>query len=124
MSEKLLKFPQLKSDFAVALAVIGSPSGSLRLMGKPSELKEAWLRIEFLLLSRLYLQIQQELDVIEKLHRNNADTWIAVIYLRAFCYWELGEKDRAVEILENLTHQFPDYRNAATVLSEWKQELA
>jgi len=111
----------LAQDFAVAQMMLENEEASLRLLSPLSQkLETQWLRFEAMLKGRLFLQLIDELVRAERSWVNHPDATYGILYFRAQAFWELGQKQSAMEIMESIAIARPDYRNAAGLLSIWK----
>jgi len=79
-----------------------------------------WLRVELLLEARRHLELIETLNEVERLFAHNPETFFAAAYFRAQAYWGLGQKNKALEVLESLLSARPLYRSATSLLREWQ----
>ncbi|MEZ0393054.1 MAG: hypothetical protein ACAH59_12610 [Pseudobdellovibrionaceae bacterium] len=124
MHEALQSAQSLASDFALAMMIWDFDEGALRLLEKAPESPERdWLKAEVLLRSRRFLELLDELVVLEAKYSEDAETVFAVYYLRAQALWGLEQKKLAIEILEGMIEARPAYRAATSLLREWKEDF-
>lgn len=86
-----------------------------------NELPTVWLFIEVLLKNNRFLEVLNILPILEKALSNNPDTFLATTYYRAICYWNLGERNNALVVLESLIGVRPNYRASEVLIEEWKK---
>ena len=86
-----------------------------------NEIKSVWLLIEVLIKNNRYLEVLSILPIIEKSLADDPETFFATTYYRAISYWNLGEKNTALEILETLIETKPNYRSSEVLIEEWRK---
>ncbi len=112
---------QLAYDFALAHYFWESFDSSLRLLNfGPSSERTQWLRIEVLLKLRRFLEVLKEINVLQVQYGKVPEIIISLNYFKAISYFGLGQNLLAIEILESLVTQNPNYRNAQALLADWK----
>lgn len=124
MIESLQGAQELAADFALAHLVWENFEGALRILeNSPDSPEKDWLRAEALLRGRRFIELLNELLVLEEKYSFDPDTVFAVHYLRAQALWGLEQKLKAIEILEGMIETRPHYRSAMTLLKEWKENF-
>jgi tetratricopeptide (TPR) repeat protein len=133
--EKLAEF--IKDEFqkhvepyeaAVALLTWGFPQQALSLVeqnkNKQNQFSSEmlWLYAELLLQVGRFADLLQFLFSLEQTFPEDSDTFFKTAYLRAQCYWGLGQKQLAIDTLESLLTTKPDYRSGPTLLVLWRAE--
>lgn len=89
----------------------------------PSRSKD-WLHLDLLLLNRKYATALAYIhEELEPIYQAESSFYSAKIYYVSQCFWELGERRKALELMKNLTDVHPDYRLASSFLKEWKTAL-
>jgi len=86
-----------------------------------NELKSVWLFVEVLVKNNRYLEILNILPIIEKSLSNDPEAFFASTYYRAICFWNLGERNTALEVLESLIDANPNYRASEVLIEEWRK---
>lgn len=122
-NEALTKSPELAADFSVSHWMWDNPEAALRILeeGETSPAID-WLHLELLLKSRHYLAVLDALPGLELQYAFDPDTTWAAIYFRAQAMWGLQQRREAIEMLESLCALQPDFRSAAILLEEWKED--
>ncbi|MGZ5279221.1 MAG: hypothetical protein ACXWC9_04730 [Pseudobdellovibrionaceae bacterium] len=124
MIEALASAQFLANDFAIAHMIWENHEAALRLVElAPESALTDWTRAEILLRSRRFIELLDELLVLEKKYDHDPETIFAVHYLRAQALWGLEQKKFAIEILEGMVEARPHYRAAHSLLSEWKEDF-
>jgi hypothetical protein len=121
--EALANSPEMAADFSVSHWMWDNPEAALRILeDSPASPSTDWLHLELLLKSRHYIDVLEVLPGIEAQYPLDPDTTWAAIYYRAQALWGLQQKKQAVEMLESLCALQPDFRSAAILLEEWKDD--
>jgi len=111
----------LSKDFAIAHLMMENEDASLRLLDpKLVDFETQWLRFEALLRARQFLLLIKELSQAERSCAHLPEATFGILYYRALAFWELGQKESAIEIMESISISRPEYRNAIGLLSEWR----
>lgn len=124
MFEALQGAQDLATDFALAHLLWENHEAALRLLEEaPDSAQKDWLRAEALLRGRRFVELLNELLILEDKYSSDAETVFAVHYLRAQALWGLEQKHLAIEILEGMVETRPHYRAAVSLLREWKEDF-
>ncbi|MFN8943222.1 MAG: hypothetical protein ACK5WZ_01205 [Pseudobdellovibrionaceae bacterium] len=120
---KATEWPSMAMDFAVALIQWGEYQSAQHILElAPISEEKDWLLCELLLLQNKRVDLLSILPQIEVAYANESQTFFHSAYLRAKCYYGLGQKEMGIEILESLTTTQPDYRDANILLMQWRSE--
>ncbi len=124
MIEALVQGQLLANDFAIAHMIWDNHDAALRLIERaPDSPLKDWTRAEILLRSRRFIELLDELLVLEKKYDDDPETIFSAHYLRAQALWGLEQKRLAIEILEGMVEARPQYRAAHSLLTEWKEDF-
>ncbi len=124
MIEALVGAQFLAPDFAIAHMIWDNHEAALRLIDQaPESAVKDWTKAEILLRSRRFLELLDELVVLEAKYESDPETVFAAHYLRAQALWGLEQKKLAIEILEGMVEARPHYRAAHSLLTEWKEDF-
>lgn len=126
MKRCLKKNPDMAEDFIIAQVMWENYEAALALIQRQKKISLSlrWLRLELLLRCRRYLDLLHQLQALEIELAHDPESTFEVLYLRAQAYWGLGQKSKAIEILESIATSRPQYRSTTLLLSEWKEELS
>mgnify|MGYP000346599461 CR=1 FL=1 len=116
-----LTIPEMSFDLAVASFMFDDFATALKILAhsEPSFAND-WLRLECLLLSRHFIEGLDWIVYLEIHYSHIPETASGVQLARAKCYWGLGERHLALEILENLLDARPNHIQAGTLLNVWR----
>jgi len=81
-----------------------------------------WLLAEALLEERRFLDLLKVIANIEQSDNLTSDGTFGATYLKALAYHGLGQKEKAINLLESILQITPVYRSAEALLQEWKQD--
>lgn len=116
------KYKENYEDLVILCLFIDSNECALGIIRNyQNELKTVWLLIEVLLRNHRFLEVLNILPIVENSLAHEAETFFATTYCRAICYWNLGEKNSALEVLESLIISSPNYRASEVLLEEWRK---
>jgi hypothetical protein len=115
--------PIMAMDFTISLIQFGEPADAEKILQlAPLSSEKDWLLCEILLLQNKFVDLLTLLPKIEIHYAHDAQTFFHTAYLRAKCFYGLGQKETAVEVLESITTTQPDYRDSSILLTQWRYE--
>ncbi len=113
--------PDLKKDLLVSALLLDLPNTAYELLDQiPATEDLTWLVLEVLLAAGRYAELLDALGPIEVEKSSEAETFFATAYFRAQALYGLGQKQKAIEVMEGLIASRPDYRSAHTLLNLWR----
>jgi hypothetical protein len=119
--DQWIKRIDLSYEMAVALFMFESYEQVIEICLKlPSHPSRDWLLAEAYLQNKKYLELLEWLPELEIKYANDSELFFASSYLRSQALWGLGQQALALELIEALLLQRPDYRAANTLLAEWR----
>ncbi len=118
----LEKYSNEYQDLVILCLFIESYECALNILKKSqTDFKNVWLYVEILIKNKRYLEVLHILPIIEKQLSDDPETFSSSTYCRAICFWNLGEKSSALEVLESLINSRPNYRSAEVLYQEWQK---
>lgn len=82
-----------------------------------------WLHLELLVLNQKFAETLAYLKYLDAVYGNDPSYYTAKVYYTAQCFWGLGERKKAIELMESLFQIKPDYRLASALLKDWRTDL-
>lgn len=120
--QDLEKYKENYQDLVILCLQLESHEAALAIIRQfQNELRSVWLLVEVLIKNNRYLEVLNILPIIEKSLAHEPETFFATTYCRAICYWGLGERNSALEVLEGLINSQPNYRASEVLLEEWRK---
>ena len=117
--------PQFCYDLALAFVFMGYPkNGAWILRQSLSSIPERWLYLELLVSSHQYPEALGMISAWEPQCSNKPSMAYALIYLKAQCYYGLGQKEKGKKLLSSIASVRPDYRLASQRLAQWGNEAS
>lgn len=117
------KNPNTAYDLAILLTQMEVYNDALTCLGyAPSSLEKDWLKLDLLIKSENYIDAINESFEIEKKYSENPETIFAALQLRAQALYGLGEKEKAIQILEKLLETSPKSHTAKVLLHSWRND--
>lgn len=89
----------------------------------PNSVSRDWLQLDLLVLNRKFAEALSYIKELEAHFQNEPEFYTAKVYYLAQCFWGLGDRRKAIELMENLIQIKPDYRIASSLLKDWRMEL-
>jgi hypothetical protein len=115
------KNPRDSYDLAIACCFMEDWVTALKLNNiAESNVQRDWLELEILLKLNRFIDVLQALYVIEMRWSHDGETFFATAYIRAQALYGLGQKTKALEVLESLLASRPLYRQGAELLHIWR----
>ena len=81
-----------------------------------------WLHLDLLIYTRKFAESLSFIQDLDLKYHDDPLFYSTKIYYIAQCFWGLGDKNKAIELMENLIEIKPDYRLASSLLKEWRLE--
>ena len=75
---------------------------------------------ETLLLCGRSLEVLKLIEELENKPTTESETTFGATYLKALAYYNLGQKNIAIQMLEALAAVVPSFRSTEALLHEWK----
>ncbi len=119
------RHPEQTYDLCIACCFIEDWVTALKLINKAeSSSARDWLELDILLKLKRYIDVLQALHVIEQRWSHEGETFFATAYVRAQALYGLGQKEKALEVLESLLASRPLYRQGLELLHIWRGSLS
>ena len=108
-------------DMALFFSFIGYPYLAIQILKNHLDSTSSqWLYLDLLLQSQLYLDCLNFIDIMEEKYSEDPETVFALTYIRAKAYYGLGKKEKAKNILSDLSAVRPSYRLTYLLLKQWE----
>ncbi len=113
--------PESTYDLTIACCFMEDWVTALKLANKAESCAQRdWLELEILLKLGRYIDVLQALHEIELRWAHEGETFFATAYIRAQALYGLGQREKALEILESLLASRPLYRQGVELLHMWR----
>ncbi len=113
--------PEDAYDLTIACCFMEDWVTALKLVNKAhSSAQSDWLELEILLKLQRYVDVLQALQIVEVKWADESETFFATAYVRAQALFGLGQKEKALEVLESLLASRPLYRQGVELLFIWR----
>lgn len=111
------------SDFAYLLRSIGETQMAIDFIKEeaPSP-KNDWQYLDYLFHGRQYLSVLSHCTLLQTKYSDSPEALFSVHYIQAIALWELGEKDRAIDLMSQISTMRPGFKSATELLAQWKEE--
>lgn len=112
------------SDFAYLLRTIGEQEMAVDFIYNKDESEQKdWELLDYLFYGRQFLNLLDHCSHMKMKHSDNPDALFSIYYIEAVAYWELGEKQMALDLMAELTSMRPNFKSASEILAQWKESF-
>lgn len=119
--ENAKKNPNTAYDLSIMLTQIEVYDEALECLSyAPESFEKDWLKLELLIKSGNYINAINESFEIEKKYPQNPNTIFSALEYRAQALYGLGEKEKAIQILETVIKVSPKNQTAKVLLHTWR----
>lgn len=111
------------SDFAYLLRSMGEKNQAVDFIyDKDDSEKKDWELLDYLFYGRQHLSLLDHCSLLKQKYSGRPDALFSVSYVEAIAYWELGEKEKAIHLMSQISSMRPNFKSASELLSQWKEE--
>jgi tetratricopeptide (TPR) repeat protein len=115
------KNPAVAYDLAILLTQMEVYDEAIKCLDfAPPSIEKDWLKLDLLIKSQNYIFAISESFEIEKKYPERPETIISTLEYRAQALYGLGEKEKAIQILEKLLEVSPKNYTAKLLLHTWR----
>ena len=110
-------------DFAYLFRTLGNNNVAIDFIFKNKESdKKDWQLLDYLFSGKQYVSLLDHCALLKQKYDQYPDALFSIYYAEAIAYWELGEKIKAIEIMEQISSMRPNFKSATETLNQWKEE--
>lgn len=121
--ESAKKNPTTAYDLAILLTQMEVYDAALTCLSyAPPSFEKDWLKLELLIRCENFIDAITESFEIENKYPQNPDTIFSTLELRAQALYGLGEREKAIQILEKLLEISPKNQTAKVLLHSWRND--
>ena len=123
-ADELIKSKKVRpSDFAFLFRTLGDHKKAIDFVYQNTneELKD-WQLLDYLFNGKQYVSLLEHCQKLKKKYAQYPDALFSVSYAESVAYWELGEKDKALDLMGQIAAMRPDFKSASETLAQWKEE--
>jgi hypothetical protein len=123
-AEKLLGNKKIDpADLAYLFRTMDQHRMAIDFVQESHELdKKDWRLLDYLLTGQQYIALLQHCQDLKTKYNNEPDALFAISYSESIAYWELGEKQKAFTLMDQIAAMRPHFKSANEILSQWKEE--
>ncbi len=123
-AEDYLKANKAKpSDLAFLFRSMGENQKAIEFIYQNSdEEKKDWQLLDYLFSGEQYVSLLDHCQILKKKYAQYPDALFSISYAESVAYWELGEKDVALELMKQIASMRPDFKSASEILAQWQEE--
>lgn len=113
----------LSSDFAYMFRGLGDFKNAVDFVYLNEDIDQKdWQLLDFLFSGKQYLGLLDHCSYLKSKYSGEPDFLFSVSYAEAIAYWQLGEKSKAMDLMEQITSMRPDFKTASETLARWKED--
>ncbi len=86
------------------------------------EEKRDWQLLDYLFNGKQYLSLLDHCQHLKNKYSQFPDALFSISYAEAVAYWELGEKQKAVDLMGQIASMRPDFKSASETLAQWRED--
>ena len=123
-AKKYLKSKNVKpSDLAYLFRTFGDDNKAIDFIYLNSQdSHQDWQLLDYLFSGKQYLSLLDHCMMMRKKYEAFPDQLFSISYAEAVALWGLGEKDKAIELMNQIASMRPDFKSATETLSQWKED--
>lgn len=113
-------------DFAICFTQSELPEEALIILQELTNppLPALWLKLELEMRTEQYFKALETLMHLEEATRTDPEAPMALQYEKAQILWHMGQKKKAIKLIEDILQVTPDYRSAQTLIRIWRSSHA
>ena len=111
------------TDFAYLLRSMGEAKLAIPFIYKKKDSSQKdWQLLEYLSFGDQHLYLIDHCALLKRKYAHHSDALFSVYYAEAIACWNLGEKNKAMDIMSQISSIRPNFKSAAEILSQWKED--
>lgn len=111
----------LATDFAYLLRSTDNFEDAIEILESQGN-QQDWHLLEYYYSGGQYLSTLNQCSKLKSKYQGIPDAQFSISYFEALSYWKLGEKDRALELMSQISTMRPQFKSATEILTHWKEE--
>lgn len=111
------------SDMAFLFRCLGDHSRAIDFIYLNKDHKtQDWQLLDYLFSGQQYLSLLAHCGKMKKKYEAYPDQLFSISYAEAIALWGLGEKNKAIDLMEQIASMRPDFKSATETLNQWKED--
>lgn len=111
-------------DFAYLLRSLGESELSVDFVYNEKDSPQRdWQLLDYLFFGGQYVSALHHCEFLKRKYAHDPNALFPVYYAEAIAFWELGEKEKALDLMSQISSMRPYFKSATKILSQWKEEL-
>ncbi len=114
---------KLAGDFAFLMRSFGDNQSALEFIEQTEEgAQKNWQLLDYLSSGEQSLILLQHCEKLKKIYANKPDALFSILYAQSQAFWKLGEKEKATQVMEQISLMRPDFKSVDQILRTWKED--
>jgi len=111
------------NDFAFLFRSLGDYGKAIDFIskGEPTDARD-WMLLDYLAEGGQHLAVLEQCQRLKQKYNQNPDSLFSIYYLESISYWELGEKEKALNLMSQISSMRPDFKSANEILAQWQED--
>lgn len=111
------------NDFAFLFRSLGDFGKAIEFIAnsEPNDGKD-WILLDYLAEGGQHLAVLDLCQRLKEKYSQNPDSLFSIYYLESISYWELGEKEKALNLMSQISSMRPDFKSANEILAQWQED--
>ncbi len=123
-AEHMLKQGKGKAnDFAFLFRSLGDLGKAIEFItsGEENDDKD-WILLDYLTEGGQHLAVLDLCHRLKEKYSHNPDSLFSIYYSESISYWELGEKEKALNLMSQISSMRPNFKSANEILAQWQED--
>ncbi len=110
-------------DFAYLFRTLGDGKLAVDFIYQnQDEGKKDWQLLDYLFNGKQYVALLDHCQTLKEKYSEKPDALFSISYAESIAYWELGEKERAFDLMKQISSMRPNFKSASETLAQWRED--
>jgi hypothetical protein len=110
-------------DFAYLFRTLGDGKLAVDFIYQnKDEGKKDWQLLDYLFNGKQYVALLDHCQRLKDKYSEKPDALFSISYAESIAYWELGEKERAFDLMKQISSMRPNFKSASETLAQWRED--
>ena len=114
---------KLANDFSIMFRNFGEFNKSIDyILENDDGVGRDWQLLDLYLIARQHINLLSHCEMMKSKYSDQPNALFSISYDEALGYWELGERNKAIQLMSQIASMKPDFKSASEILIEWREE--
>lgn len=111
------------SDIAYLFRTLGDGKAAVDFIYQnEDESKKDWQLLDYLFNGKQYVALLDHCQMLKDKYSEKPDALFSISYAESIAYWELGEKEKAYDLMKQISSMRPNFKSASETLAQWGED--